>query len=196
MKENPKASDAVGKLVDTMDAQMVRSAPRGQRAATSAKLQDLNKRYRNMLAVEDASRAAGEGAASGLISPAALKAAVQRQNKKDYSRGRSELGQLSRAGENVLRPLPSSGTAERSFAQGVVSAPGAVFGGFGGGSIEGALLGSVAPWALKAGTARGLMSKPVQAYFANQSIPRALEPANSPNLPALLAAILQGQGNN
>lgn len=196
MKENPQASEAVGKIIETLDAQMVRSAPRGQRAQYANRLQDLNKRYRNMLALEDASRAAGEGAAAGLISPASLKAAVQRQNKKDYSRGRSELGKLSRAGESVLRPLPSSGTAERSFAQGVVSAPGAVMGGFGGGSIEGALLGSVAPWALKAGTARALMSKPVQNYFANQAVPRTLEPANSPNLPAILAAILQGQGSN
>ena len=194
MKENPQASESVGRLIETLDAQMVRSAPRVQRAATAAKLQDLNKRYRNMLAVEDASRSAGEGAAAGLISPAALKAAVQRQNKKDYSRGRSDLGKLSRAGENVLRPLPSSGTAERSFAQGVVSAPGAVMGGFGGGgSIEGALLGSVAPWALKTGTARALMSKPLQSYFANQRIPQTIEPTSSPNLPAILAAILQGQ---
>ena len=193
MKQNPQASEAVGRIIENLDAQMVRSAPKGQGPVYATKLQDLNKRYRNMLAIENAAGAAGENAASGLLSPAALKQAVKQQNKKDYTRGRSDLAKLSRAGENVLRPLPSSGTAERAFSQQVVSAPGAVIGGIGGGSIEGALLGTVAPWAVKAGTARAIMSQPVQRYFANQSIPRTLEPTNTQNLPAILAAILQGQ---
>lgn len=193
MKQNPQASEAVGKIIDSLDIQMIRSAPKGQKAEYMNTLSSLNSRYRNMLAIEDAAGAAGEGAASGLLSPAALKQAVKKQNKKDYTRGRSELARLSRAGENVLRPLPSSGTAERAFSQQVVSAPGAVIGGIGGGSIEGALLGTVAPWALKAGTARAIMSQPVQKYFANQRIPGNLEPTNTQNLPAILAAILQGQ---
>jgi hypothetical protein len=186
MKENPQASEAVGRLIESLDAQMVRSAPRGQRAQYANKLQDLNKRYRNMLAIEDAAGAAGENAALGLISPAALKQAVKRQNKKDYTRGRSELGQLAKAGEGVLRPLPSSGTAERGFAQGVVSAPGSVVGYAAGGDPLSALIGTVAPAAIRAGTARGVMSAPVQNYFANQRIPRTVEPIDPRTLYPLL----------
>jgi hypothetical protein len=176
MKDNPQASESVGRIIETLDAQMVRSAPRGQRAKYANTLQDLNKRYRNMLAIEDAAGAAGENAALGLISPAALKQAVKRQNKKDYTRGRSELGQLAKAGEGVLRPLPSSGTAERSFAQGVVSAPGSVVGYAAGGDPISAMIGTVAPAAIRAGVARGVMSTPMQNYFANQRIPQAIEP--------------------
>lgn len=194
MKQNPQGSEAIGRMIENLDAQMVRSAPKGQGPAYAGRLQDLNRRYRNMLAIEDAAGGAGENATLGLISPARLKEAVKRQNKKDYTRGRSELGRLARAGEGVMRPLPSSGTAERSFAQKAISAPGAVIGGFaGGGDPMTALMGGVALPAINAGFARGVMSGPVQRYFGNQAIPRTLEPTNTQNLPALLAAILQGQ---
>lgn len=176
MKQNPAGSEAVGRMIENLDAQMVRSAPKGQGPAYAGKLQDLNKRYRNMLAIEDAAGGAGENVANGLISPAKLREAVKRQNKKDYTRGRSELGRLAKAGEGVMRPLPSSGTAERSFAQGVVSAPGTMVGGFvGGGDLVTMGLAGLAPWAAKAGTARALMSRPVQNYLANQRIPQTVE---------------------
>lgn len=176
MKQNPQGSEAVGRMIENLDAQMVRSAPKGQGPDYAGRLQSLNRRYRNMLAIEDAAgRSAGEGAALGLISPAALKGAVKLQNKKDYTRGRSELGQLAKAGESVMRPLPSSGTAERSFAQGVVSAPGSVVGYAVGGDPLSAALGMIVPAAARAGSARAVMSTPVQNYFANQRIPQTVE---------------------
>lgn len=179
LKSNPQASRALNELVETLDAHLVRSAPQGMRQRLADEIRDRNTRYRNLLAIEDAASAAGEGATSGLISPALLRTAVKKQNKREYVRGRHPMADLARSGSQVLTPLRSSGTAERSYAQGVVSAPGAVIGGVGGGSIEGALIGGAAPWLARAATARGLMSRPVQNYLANQSIPRRIDPQNA-----------------
>lgn len=179
LKSNPQASRALNELVETLDAHLVRSAPQGMRQRLANEIRDRNTRYRNLLAIEDAASAAGEGATSGLISPALLRTAVKKQNKREYVRGRHPMADLARSGSQVLTPLKSSGTAERSYAQGVVSAPGAVIGGVGGGSIEGALIGGAAPWLARAATARGLMSRPIQNYLANQSIPRRIDPQNA-----------------
>lgn len=177
-RNNPESSRAIGAIIDALDAQMVRSAPLNQRAQIVHQLRDMNGRYRNLLAIEDAALGAGENAALGLLSPAALKTAVKKQNKRDYSTGRSELGQLARAGEAVLKPLRSSGTAERTFAQGIVSTPSAIGTGVGGVLSSGdpwmMLAGALAPPLIKAATARGLMSGPAQRYFANQRIPQEM----------------------
>lgn len=187
VKSNPQASDALLNLIRELDIHAVRSLPPQARRGMLRQLQDRNARYRNLLAIEDAALGAGQNAAQGLISPAALKAAVKKQNKRDYSRGRRDLANLARSGEAVLRPLPSSGTAERALSQGVLAAPASVIGGLGSGSAEGAMLGALAPWAMTAATARGVMNPRTQRYLANQRRANVPPVDIDPNLARILA---------
>lgn len=180
LKGDQDAARAVGEMVDAFDGALMRSLPKQQRQQTMQQLRDLNTRYRNLLALEDAASVAGEGATAGLISPAALRTAVKTANKREYVRGRHPMSDLARSGAAVLQPLRSSGTAERSFAQGVISAPSAVptalAGALGSGGdpiTTGAAL--LAPWAAKAATARAIMSGPGQRYLGNQSFPQQIE---------------------
>lgn len=190
LRQDPQSSDAVGRLVEALDAQMVRSAPKGQGPKMAQQLKDLNTRYKNMLAIEDAALGSGEQAAVGLLSPAQLKNAVKKQNKRDYTRGRGDLAELARAGEAVLKPLPSSGTSERLLAQSALTAPAIAAGGVMSGGM-GVLAGSVAPWASQAVMSRVLMSKPVQRYLANQKLPQTLDPVSVQKLAPIIPFILQ-----
>lgn len=183
LRSNPQASEAIGRIIEILNTQMVRSAPRQHRAALARDMRNLNTRYRNFVAVEDAAgRAPGQWAAEGLISPPSLKASVKKQNPRDYTRARTPMARLARAGEAVLRPLPSSGTAERNFALGVLQSPAtAISSGLAGFGLFGpaGAASALAPTAITAGSARTLMSSPVQRYLANQTFADRL-----PNLPA------------
>ena len=109
-----------------------------------------------------------------------MKNAIKKNDKKGYTRNRNDMAPLARAGVEAITPLRSSGTAERTFAQGVVGAPSAIGTGLAGIASSGdplmMLAGAVAPPVLKAMTARGLMSGPAQRYFANQRIPQNVPP--------------------
>jgi len=184
LKGDQDAARAVGEMVDAFDVALLRSLPRPQRQQTMQQLRDLNTRYRNLLAIEDAASVAGEGATAGLISPAALRTAVKKANKREYVRGRHPMADLARSGAAVLQPLRSSGTAERSFAQGVINSPSAMLsgmaGGFAGGGDPVTMIGAaMAPWMVKAGTARGIMSGPAQRYLGNQRFPHQYEPVDT-----------------
>jgi hypothetical protein len=199
LKADPQASQALRQVIEALDTQAVRSVPRPQRAQVAAELADRNRRYRNLVAIEDAvGRGVGEASANGLITPAALKAAVKKQNRQDYTRGRGELAPLARAGENVLAPLKSSGTAERNLAQEFVKAPSTAYGALAGGIMSAgdpatALAGALIPQALKFASARGINSRPLQAYLANQRIPQQIPNEVDPNLARALAAYLASQ---
>lgn len=193
MGNNPQAREAINRLTDTMEAQAVRSAPRPVRQQLRDEMRDLNTRYRNMSIVEDAmASGTAEARAAGLVTPTALKSAIARRDKREYTRGRSDMARLARAGEGVIRPLPSSGTAERAFAQGMISGPGAAIGGFGGmamGDPTLAVIGALGPPAARAITARTIMSRPVQNYFGNQAVPQTIPPID-PLTARLLAPYL------
>ncbi len=183
-RENPQAANAIGDMIAALDNAMLRSAAPAQRPGIRAALQDRNRRYRNLLAIEDAvAYAPGTGAyasAPGILTPNALKNAIRKNDKKGYTRNRNDMAPLARAGVEVITPLRSSGTAERSFAQGMVGAPAAIGTGIGGMLSAGdpltMLAGALAPAAVRAATARGIMSGPAQRYFANQRLPQTLEP--------------------
>jgi hypothetical protein len=188
-RSNPQASQAVGNMIQALDAAMLRSLAPAQRPVVRAALQDRNRRYRNLLAIEDAvafAPSTGAYAATpGILTPTALKNAIRKNDKKGYTRNRNDMAPLARAGVEAITPLRSSGTAERNFAQNVVGAPsttvGALAGGFyGGGDPVTMLAGAVAPALIKAATARGLMSGPMQRYFGNQRIPHNVEPVPYP----------------
>lgn len=178
--KDPPAAMAVRDIVSALDRAMEASI-RLKNPNDLGAFQRVRGNYRNLLAIEDAVSGAGEAAVAGLITPAALRNAAKKQSKRDYVRGRGDLGNLSRAGvESGLTPLRSSGTAERTFAQGVVSAPSAIGTGIGGifsgGDPMMMFAGALAPPLMRAATARGIMSGPAQRYFANQRIPQQVKP--------------------
>jgi hypothetical protein len=176
---NPQFAGALGDIRDALDNAMARSAsPADQAAWQQARLQ-----YRNLLAIEKAMGGAGENTALGLISPSQLRTAVKTQNKRTYVRGQNELGNLARAGEAIMKPLPNSGTPARLAAQHILSGLGAVVGGAVGhapGAVAGAFLPALAQGAL----ARGVMSDIGQGYLANQGLAPALEWWNANRLGA------------
>ena len=120
--------------------------------------------YRNILAIERAATSAGENAALGLISPAALRnATIALHGRRNYARGDGDFAELARAGEALLKPLPQSGTNPRAMASAGGAALGsAVFG------IPGAAAGALAPMAGQAALGRITMSPLMQNYLANQ----------------------------
>lgn len=198
LRNNPQAQSALRDIVQTLEAQAVRSAPQGVRQQLRDQMRDLNRRYRNMSIIEDAvTRGAGEAAAQGMITPASLKAAIKKRSPREYSRERSPLGQLAKAGEGVLRPLASSGTAERNLAVGMLNPFTGGAGGLGVASATGALdpitgffMGAATPMLLS----RTLMSQRpfggVQGYLANQAVTGAIPPNRTA---AMLAPYLLNQ---
>ena len=189
---NPQASSAFREMVETLDAYAVRTAPQNVRQQFAAGIRDRNTRYRNLLAIETAVSGAGEGAALGLISPAALRNAVKVQNKREYVRGRHPMSDLARAGSTTLTPLRSSGTAERTFAQNIINGPAALSAAVGGAATSDplmALASAAIPAAARAATARVIMSGPAQRYLGNQAIPQQID-AFDQRLPALMAQFI------
>jgi hypothetical protein len=83
----------------------------------SALWKQANVEYRDFLAIEDAlSKAAGS---TGLVTPQNLRTSAKTVfGKRGLVLGRSELAELAKAGSSALKPLPSSGTAERLMAAG------------------------------------------------------------------------------
>lgn len=127
----------------------------------------LRSDYRNFLVLDRAASAAGEQAASGIITPAQLAGAVRAvQGRRAYGQGTTELAELARAGVGVMSSLPQSGTAARLAARGLPAAIGA---GVGASidpmaAVSGALVGHVLPGM----AGRAALSGPGRAYLGNQ----------------------------
>jgi hypothetical protein len=131
----------------------------------AGQFRQARKEYRNLLIIEKAATSGGERGALGVITPSAYKNAVATESRRDYSRGRTDAARLARAGEAVLKPLPSSGTAQRSA---VMSGLGLV------GSLGAGATGGVGAIAGPAVLGRLLMSGPVQAALKNQAAPTTI----------------------
>lgn len=145
------------------------------RADDVARLATAREQWRNFLAIQKAATSAGEGAAAGILSPSALRSAVVQQGRSSYAQGtRGDLGNLARAAEGVIKPLPSSGTAENIRALGIPAlgwtSAGAGLGAALGGGPVGAMLGSMAGAAGPAVAGAARMSRPVQSWLANQAV--------------------------
>jgi len=126
--------------------------------------QQVRREYRNILPIERA--VTGGGGAEGLISPSALRAAMVNQSRRGYARGTGDLSRLAKAGENVMKPLPQSGTAPRAYMMSLPASVCAIGGGVMTGNpllLGGGLLGALGPPI----GGRALMSRPVQNFFAN-----------------------------
>ena len=150
------------------------------------RLSQARRQWRDYLAIERAAGQAGETAAEGLLTPGALRGAVQAQNRGQYVRGhRGDLGDITRAAQTVLGTAPMT----LPFGGRVIEGAGrAAMAGIGGtlGNIPGAALGFFAPEIGRA----AVMSRPAQAYLRNQQL---VGPSPS-RLTAAQRAILYGPG--
>jgi hypothetical protein len=148
----------------------------------------LNKQYANLMTLRDAVGNAKESTAlAGTITPMDLYRAI---GSERYARGLSDFEPLTRAGLALMKPLPQSGTAPRSYWMTTVpTAVGATAGGLFAG-LPGAVAGGMAGIAGPPIAGRALMHPWMQRYLANQMLTR------TPQLPAYAAPIagaLNGQ---
>jgi hypothetical protein len=169
--------EAAQQALETIDDMLTASLNAAGRADDVARLATARGEWRNFLAIQKAATGAGESAAAGLLSPAQLRSAVVQQGRSAYARGqRGDIGELARAGVGVMDSLPNSGTPAGIRAMlptGLSSGLGATIGsslvagplGMAGGAALGAIMPGLA------GAAR--MSGPMQAYLANQILPKA-----------------------
>lgn len=153
--------NALTGIRNALDNAMTRSVSPEDAAAW----RQLNREYSAQKVIEKAASRAGEATAEGQITPSNLRNVIAAEDRSGYARGRGQFNELARAGEQVMKPLPNSGTAQRANAFHLLNA---------------GLLGI--PQAV---AGRLVMSPPVQAYLANQLANGAL-----PNSPAARAALI------
>jgi hypothetical protein len=158
----------VQRALDTMAETSLRSTGVPAIAGIADNLRTARREYRNLLVIEKAATSAGENAALGLISPSALRNATVQQGRRAYARGQGDFGDLARAGEAIMKPLPNSGTGPRVGVQLMGSAVGAGIGSMFGGPAGG-MIGALAPMAGQAMIGRTTMSPLMQAYLQNQA---------------------------
>lgn len=167
--------EAAIRTVEALDDMLASAMTAAGRPQDVARLATARGQYRNLLAIEKAASGAGEGAATGLLSPSAVRNAVAIQGRSAYATGRrGEIADLARAGEAIMKPLPRPGTAGELAAMGVptgigVSAGGAIGAGIGGpaGAAIGGLAGAFLPPAMRA-----MQAGPLQGWLANQAVGR------------------------
>lgn len=166
---------AAGEALTALDDAMTATLTGLGRTDDVARLATAREQWRNFLAIQQAATGAGEAAAAGILSPSALRNAVVQQGRASYAQGRrGDLGDLARAAEGVIKPLPTSGTAENLRALGIPSALWSAAGAAGGfkmtGGPTGGLLGALAAAAVPNAAAAARMSGPVQGWLANQAV--------------------------
>jgi len=119
-RNDPQLQEALFGIRNALDDAM----ERGLRAANSPDLgawREVRSQYRNFIPIERAATGAGAETAQGILSPSQLKNAVASQNRRAYARGQGDLADLVRAGEAVMKPLPNSGTAQRTMYGGLLA---------------------------------------------------------------------------
>jgi hypothetical protein len=139
--------------------------------ADASDWQQARRQYANLMVIANAAGRAGGGAAEGLMSPVALRQALDTSTGGGYVYGRGDLNELARMGQALLRPPPDSGTAGRTFANNLLTGS-LVGGGAGSGAMVGgpmgAAVGAAGSLALPR-VAQMLMNSPAgQAYLRNQ----------------------------
>ena len=156
----------VRQLRNALDDAMGDSITATGNAADAALWRTSREQWGAMRTLEDAMNKAGPTVAGSILTPANLRSAAADQNA--YARGTTELNNLSRAGVEIMSPLPQSGTGPREGARAALSAGGAFFGGQAAGA-EGAALGALAPILAPAIAGRAIMSGGMQAWLGNRT---------------------------
>lgn len=180
---------ALRELQESLDDAIERHMP----AAHMDEWRTARREYRNLLVLERASTASGTRKNLGIISPADLSAADIGQNRRAYSRGRSDFSDLAHAGEGVMTPLPNSGTAGRTAARNIIPGTLSILGAMGGSHFgaEGAGLGALAGAAAPRGLGYLTMSQPAQAILGNQLLRGPTAAGQNMARAALVQALLE-----
>jgi hypothetical protein len=188
---DPNLSEALSSIRNAMDDAMERSIA-VQNPNSLSGWQEAKRQYRNFLDLEKAVAAAGEDAPKGIISPSHLQSATRPQNPRALTQEDGDFTALVKAGEEVLKPLSSSGGSPvRSFIQKGIPALVSAGAGHKLAGGHGAMLGAIAGGAVPYAAGRILLSPPVRAYLQNQLIqPTRL---TSPRVAALAQALLSQQ---
>jgi hypothetical protein len=112
------AVDAVNAIDDMIESALTAAG----RPQDIARLGEARNQYRNLMAIESAAQRAD---IEGVISPLALRTALLQQGRRRYVQGKGDLGPITRAAADILKPLPESGTSPRISANQIISgAPG------------------------------------------------------------------------
>lgn len=182
-------------LQHALDDVMERSIRATGNAADVNAWREARNQYRNFLVVERAATSAGENAALGIISPAALAQATKTvQGRRNYATGQGDFDELARSGVAVMSPLPNSGTPIRTSAQNFGMSPagaatGAAIGQWLGGPV-GAGIGAVGGGYLPSAAGRLALTRPGQWWLSNQGLANALNNGPSQIQQAILNAVL------
>ena len=186
---NPDLRSALGELRETIRRAMDASIS----PADAQDWQQARREYANLMVIANAAGRAGGGAAEGMMSPVALRQALDASTGRGYVYGRGDLNELARIGQAVVKPPSDSGTAGRSYANNLLTGSLGVGGATAGGSvggIPGAMLGGAATVALPRIAQMLMNSDTGQAYLRNQA---AAAPTLTPDLMrALLVQQLSG----
>lgn len=174
----PEVRNALYQLQNALRDGMGASIRASGNSADWERWTDLRGRYSAFITVRDVMGRAGESIGEGHISPLALRAELAGNNA--YAMGRGDLAQLARIGQTMLRPTPTSGTAERTAAMNLIqggvgaSSAGLLATGLAMGDPITAAAAAV-PIALPPLAQRLYNAPLMQAYLRNQSL------ANMPN---------------
>lgn len=157
-------SAALRQIYEAIDDAVERGMPQASRGQyTQARDQ-----YRNLLAIEKASTAAGANPATGLLTPQQMRAALVGQDRRSYARGQREMDEVTRAGNAIFKQMPNSGTPARLQAMGTNAALWAGAGAAATGNLAGLGAAALGPIG-QAAYARGITSGPVQRYLGRQT---------------------------
>jgi len=171
-------ADAARAIRNALDDNMSRSIKPEDAAAWKT----ANRQYAAMKAIQHVASKGGENTAAGLISPAQLRiASTQGGGRSAYAQGQGNFAELARAGEQIMTPLPNSGTAQRNM----------IGGGIGGAGLITAFSNlplAALTMAAPAASGRALWSNAGQRYLGNQPI----NPATRALIEQQLRAALQG----
>jgi hypothetical protein len=170
-------AEAIDNLIETIDNGLERSLAQTHPNEVG-RFRQIREQYRNLITVEEAASRAPDGQ----LSPADLTSATKKmETRRGYSRGFGPFNGYSRAGAEILRDPPNSGTTSRLMAalggagRGVASIPAATGGmiGFGLGGPVGAgvgtAVGSGLDMAIRAGRNYLRMTPIMQRYLGNQA---------------------------
>ena len=180
MSKLTKSSDAAMReaaieSLEAIDDAINASLIAARKPEAIAQLREARGQYRNLLAIEDAAKRAD---VEGVLSPLQLRSALITQGRRRYVQGKGDLGPITRAASDVLKPLPNSGTQQRLSAGQML--PGAAGGTGAGLGAAGLGLDPLTATAVGAATAvapsvrnRFLASGAGQRYFQNQLMQQA-----------------------
>jgi hypothetical protein len=163
--DGPTRAAAIETLeaVDDIIADSLRAAGRD---ADISRLSTARQQWRDYLAIERAATGAAGRGTGGLLTPEALGGAIIQQSRRQYATGqRGDLGELSIAGDRLLRQAPPVLAGGRRTEAALPRLAGAGAGSMLGGPL-GAAAGALAPEML-GGIVR---AAPMQAYLRNQLV--------------------------